>query len=442
VQNDLRGRIRVQVDGGLRTGRDVLMAGLLGADEFGFSTAPLVALGCILLRKCHLNTCSVGIATQDPELEERFAGDPVHVERFFRFVAREVRQGMARLGFRTFDELIGRVDRLKARRDVGHWKARAVDLSAVLAPPEAGADVARRHVTTQADVHGSHLDYALLSRLGDAIERGRTVRLSTPVGNGDRAVGAMLSGAIARKYGRTGLPDDTITIDFEGSAGQSFGAWLARGLTFRLEGDVNDYIGKGLSGGRIIAYPPRIARYVAEDNVLVGNTALYGATSGQVFLRGLAGERFAVRNSGAQAVVEGVGDHGCEYMTGGVVVVLGLTGRNFAAGMSGGTAYVFDRDGDFRKKCNTGMVELESLIEESDLWLVYGLLEDHAKYTGSTVAKRILDNWELMVPRFVKVMPTEYKKALQQRRAKMRRRLDDEAANVGFDTTTLRRGAS
>ncbi len=440
VQNDLRGRIRVQVDGGLRTGRDVVVAALLGAEEFGFSTAPLVSLGCIMLRKCHLNTCSVGIATQDEDLEERFAGDPVHVERFFRFVAREVRVWMARLGFRTFDELVGRVDRLAMRDDIDHWKARSLDLSMMLAEPRAPATVPRRRVVAQADIHGDHLDRRLIAAAGEAILREKPVQLAHPITNADRAVGAMLSGAIARLHGSAGLADGTIRVAFTGSAGQSFGAFLARGVTFHLQGDANDYVGKGLSGGRLIAVPPPDARFVAEDNVIIGNTVLYGATSGQAFVRGLAGERFAVRNSGAQAVVEGVGDHGCEYMTGGVVVVLGPTGRNFAAGMSGGTAFVFDRDGDFRKKCNTGLVELESLIEESDLWLVLGLVEDHVRFTGSTVGQRILDNWELMVPRFVKVMPTEYKRVLQQRRARIRSR--DGVANTPIAESAFRRGVS
>ena len=331
VQNDLRSRIRVQVDGGLRTGRDVVVGALLGAEEFGFSTAPLVSLGCVLLRKCHLNTCSVGIATQDPELEERFAGDPAHVERFFRFVAREVRQWMAKLGFRTFDEMVGRVDRLRTRTDVDHWKARSLDLSMLLAEPDAPESVPRRQTIPQADIHGDHLDRTLIARVGDAITREKRVEIAISITNADRAVGAMLSGAVARVHGAAGLPDDTIDVRFTGCAGQSFGAFLARGVSFHLEGDANDYFGKGLSGGRLVAYPPRDSRLVPEDNVIIGNTALYGATSGQAFVRGQGGERFAVRNSGAQAVIEGVGDHGCEYMTGGVVVVLGPTGRNCAS---------------------------------------------------------------------------------------------------------------
>ena len=420
VQNDLRGRIRVQVDGGLRTARDVAVAALLGAEEFGFATAALVSLGCIMLRKCHKNTCSVGIATQDPELTERFAGDPVHAMRFMVYVAEDLRRLMAQLGFRTLDEMVGRVDRLRRRADIDHWKARTLDLSAILTPPAAGPGVACRATTGQDHGLADHLDHQLIAATARALDGGPRVELSLPISNRDRTVGAMLSGEIALRHGTAGLADDAIHVAFEGSAGQSFGAFLARGVTFSLRGDANDYVGKGLSGGRIIIAPPTGARFKAEDNILLGNVALYGATGGEVFLRGVAGERFAVRNSGARAVVEGVGDHGCEYMTGGVVVVLGRTGRNFAAGMSGGIAFVLDQDGSFRDRVNGGMVELEAVVEESDLWLLGSLLEAHARHTGSAVAERILDNWETLVPSFVKVMPTEYKRVLQQRRTQRR----------------------
>ena len=420
VQNDLRGRIRVQVDGGLRTARDVMVAALLGAEEFGFATAPLVSLGCILLRRCHNNTCSVGVATQDPELVERFAGDPVHVMRFFNFLAEDLRALLAQLGFRSLDEAVGRVDRLAQRTDIDHWKAKTLDLSALLARADVGPEIATRQRIRQEHGLDDHLDRTLLVQAQAALEGRGQVELDLPIRNTDRAVGAMLSGTIGRTLGQTGLPDDTIQVRFTGSAGQSFGAFLARGVTFSLRGEANDYLGKGLSGGRISVAPLAGALFVPEDNVIVGNTLLYGATSGEAFINGLAGERFAVRNSGARAVVEGLGDHGCEYMTGGVVVCLGPTGRNFAAGMSGGMAFVYDRDGAFRQRVNPEMVELESLVEESDLWLVSELIEAHQRATGSPLATRLLDNWEVVVPRFVKVMPTEYKRVLQKRRASRR----------------------
>nr|WP_093515959.1 glutamate synthase large subunit [Stigmatella erecta] len=417
VHNGLRSRIRVQVDGGLRTARDVLMAAMMGAEEFGMATASLIALGCIMLRKCHLNTCSVGIATQDLALRERFHGKPEHVVNFFYMVAEDLRRQMAALGFRKLEEVVGRVDLLRQRPGLAHWKARKVNLSALLEPAKAPASEPRRCDTPHRKDVSDHLDHELLRNAGPALEGSSPTFLTLPVSNIHRAVGAMLSGEIARRHGARGLPDGQLRIRLQGSAGQSFGAFLASGVTLELEGDANDYLGKGLSGGRIIVYPPSGSRFVPEENVLVGNTVLYGATAGEVYLRGLAGERFAVRNSGAQAVVEGVGDHGCEYMTGGVVVVLGPTGRNFAAGMSGGTAYVLDRERTFRKACNLEMVELESLVDESELWLVHGMIERHFHHTNSTLARRVLDNWELMVPQFVKVMPTDYKRVLQARRA-------------------------
>ncbi|WP_428266695.1 glutamate synthase large subunit [Haliangium sp.] len=419
VQNNLRGRIRLQVDGGIRTGRDVVIAALLGAEEYGVASAALIVEGCIMLRKCHLNTCSVGIATQDPELRKRFAGKVEHVVDFFMLMAEEVRGYMAKLGFRTMDEMIGRVDRLRVR-ERSHWKAKRLDLSPMLTPPAAPADWPRRFVKAVRWDVDAHIDNSLLPRLGDAVEHGKPVELHSAIENTCRAAGTMLSGMIARRHGSRGLPDGTIHVHFKGSAGQSFGAFLTSGVTLELEGDSNDYLGKGLSGGRIIVYPPRESRFLAEDNILVGNTLLYGATSGEVFLNGVAGERFCVRNSGARAVVEGVGDHGCEYMTGGVVVVLGKTGRNFAAGMSGGVAYVFDNKHEFRRYCNQGMVELESLVEESDIWLVYELIEAHVRYTQSRLGRYVLDNWENLISYFVKVMPTDYKRVLQARRAARR----------------------
>ncbi|RKG70870.1 glutamate synthase large subunit [Corallococcus sp. CA054B] len=420
VHNGLRSRIRVQVDGGLRTARDVLVAALLGAEEFGLATASLVSVGCIMLRKCHLNTCSAGIATQDPSLRERYQGTPENVVSFFLLLAEDLRRHMAKLGARKLDELVGRVDLLRQRAAVDHWKARKVDLSALLTAPAAPATEPRHCQTPHRKDVADHLDHELLAKAQSVLAGGPPLMLSLPVANTHRAVGAMLSGEIARRHGSQGLPDGKLRVKLKGSAGQSFGAFLASGVTLELEGDTNDYLGKGLSGGRIIVYPPEGSRFTPEENVLVGNTVLYGATAGEVYLRGLAGERFAVRNSGAQAVVEGVGDHGCEYMTGGVVVVLGQTGRNFAAGMSGGTAYVLDRERNFRERCNLEMVELESLVDESEIWLVHGMIERHLHHTGSALARRVLDNWELMVPQFMKVMPSDYKRVLQARRAARR----------------------
>ena len=420
VENGMRGRVRVQTDGGMRTGRDVVVAALLGAEEYGMATASLIAMGCVMLRKCHLNTCSVGIATQDPVLRERFTGTPEGVVHFFLFVAREVRELLSRLGARSLDEVIGRRELLRARRDVDHWKARSLDLAPLLAIPRAPADAPRHCVQVQGKDVSDHLDRVLLQRVRPTLEGGAPSLIILPVRNAHRAVGAMLSGEVARLRGAAGLPDDSIRVRLQGSAGQSFGAFLAAGVTLELEGDANDYVGKGLSGGRIIVRPPAGARFPPEENVIIGNTVLYGATGGELFASGLAGERFAVRNSGASAVVEGVGDHGCEYMTGGVVVVLGPTGRNFAAGMSGGMAFVLDRERRFRDRCNGDMVELESLVDESDIWLVYGLVENHLRHTGSPVARRVLDHWTHLVPQFVKVMPTDYKRVLQTRRAAQR----------------------
>jgi len=413
LMNDLRSRIRVQTDGKLQTGRDVVIAALLGAEEFGFATTPLVAMGCIMLRKCHLNTCSVGIATQDPELRKKFAGKPEHVINYFFFISEQVRQHMADLGFRKVDEMVGRVDMLDVQPAVNHWKARGVDLSAILYNPPLPGRVARHCVQKQDHGLESALDHELIAGAKAALESREPVEMNFSIRNVHRTVGAMLSGEIARRYGSDGLPDDTIRIKFEGSAGQSFGAFLAKGVTMTLEGDANDYVGKGLSGGRLIVRPPSQSRFAAEENILIGNVVLYGATGGEAFFSGMAGERFAVRNSGATAVVEGVGDHGCEYMTNGLVVVLGSCGRNFAAGMSGGNAYVFDERGDFtEKRCNLSAVDLEPVIEPRDVELVHNLVERHFELTVSKRAKQILENWAEMLPRFIKIFPHEFKRVL------------------------------
>jgi glutamate synthase (ferredoxin) len=413
VLNRLRDRIVVQTDGQMKTGRDVVIAALLGAEEYGFSTGPLVVIGCIMMRVCHLNTCPVGVATQDPELRKRFAGKPEFVQNFFRFVAEEVREIMARLGFRTMDEMIGRADRLDTRKALDHWKARGLDLSAILHRPEVEPDVAIRKVRDQDHGLWKSLDMTtILPMCEDALDDRTPVDLRLPIRNVNRTVGAILGSQITRRFGAEGLPEDTIRIHFTGSAGQSFGAFLPRGVTLILEGDSNDYIAKGLSGGKVVVYPPREATFVPEDNILVGNVVLYGATSGEAYFRGVAGERFAVRNSGALAVVEGLGDHGCEYMTGGRVVVIGRTGRNFAAGMSGGIAYVLDEVGQFPRCVNRGMVDVEPLLDEADVAEVRELLGRHVRYTQSTVAEKLLANWEAAQPRFVKVMPRDYKRAL------------------------------
>ncbi|MCC6588004.1 MAG: glutamate synthase large subunit [Bryobacterales bacterium] len=413
VMNDLRSRIVVQTDGKLCTGRDVAIAALLGAEEFGFSTAPLIAVGCIMMRKCHLNTCPVGIATQDPALRKKFEGSPEHVINFFFYIAEEVRQIMAKLGFRRMEEMIGRVDKIDTRKAVDHWKAKGLDFSHIFHNPVVPSRVGRRCLIGQDHGLNQALDHKLMDLAKDAIENGTPAEFKLPIRNVHRTVGTMLSGEIAKKYGAAGLPDDTIRFRFTGSAGQSFGAFLAHGVTLELEGDANDYTGKGLSGGRIVVFPPRGSSFVPEENIIVGNVTLYGATSGEAFFNGMAGERFAVRNSGATAVVESVGDHGCEYMTKGLVVVLGPTGRNFAAGMSGGFAYVLDETGDFvANKCNKSMVDLEPVMDTADLELLQNLIRRHADLTASTRATWILDNWSSMVPKFVKVFPHEYKRVL------------------------------
>jgi glutamate synthase domain-containing protein 2/glutamate synthase domain-containing protein 1/glutamate synthase domain-containing protein 3 len=426
LRNDLRSRIWVQVDGQLKTGRDVAIAAMLGADEMGFGTAPLVASGCIMMRACHLNTCPVGVATQDPELRRRFAGTPEHVINYFHFVAEDVRRILASVGLRTMDELIGRVDLLDRSQAIGHWKTHGIDVSNLLAAPKLAPGAPLRRVRDQEPVLCDALDFNLIEHAKDAIERGRRVQLQRPVLNTNRCVGGLLSGEIARRHGAAGLAEDSINVQFIGSAGQSFGAWLAPGVTFTLDGVANDYTGKGLSGGVLVVRPPQDAAYVAEENVAIGNTVLYGATSGRAFFRGLSGERFAVRNSGAQAVVEGVGDHGCEYMTGGRVAVLGPTGRNFAAGMSGGVAYVYDEAGDFgERRLNRQSVSLEE-INDADAAELRALVAEHAQRTGSTVAERLLSDWEASLERFVKVMPDDYRRVLDERAA-----LAGELAEVG-----------
>jgi glutamate synthase (NADPH) large chain len=417
VMNDLRSRIRVQADGKLQTGRDVAIAALLGAEEFGFSTAPLVALGCIMMRVCHLNTCPVGIATQDADLRKKFAGEPEHLINFFFFIAEQLRQIMAKLGFRTMDEMVGRVDMLDMKGAVEHWKAKGLDFSTILYNPPMPSRIARRCTTAQDHGIDEALDFKLIDHAREAIDEGTRIEFKLPIKNTHRTVGAMLSGEIARKHGSAGLPDDTIRFHFSGSAGQSFGAFLANGVTLELEGDANDYVGKGLSGGRVIVYPPSTSTFVPEDNILLGNVVLYGATSGEAFFNGMAGERFAVRNSGAVAVVEGLGDHGCEYMTKGLVIVLGKTGRNFAAGMSGGIAYVLDEDGKFaNESCNKASVDLEQIFDPQDQQLLHRYVSRHFEMTESPKAKRVLGNWLTMVPKFVKVFPHEYKRVLSQAR--------------------------
>ena len=416
VLNNLRGRIRVETDGQLKTGRDVVVAALLGAEEFGFSTAPLIVEGCIMMRKCHLNTCPVGVATQDPELRKKFTGQPEHVVNYFFFVAEEVRELMAQLGFRRFEEMIGRTDKLRAQKAIDHWKAKGLDLSALLHRPEVGDEIATHWVEKQNHGLDGLLDWKLVELCAEAIEKKKPVKLDLPIRNVNRTVGTILSSRIARKYRLDGLPDGTIHIKFTGSAGQSFGAFLAKGVTLELEGESNDYLGKGLCGGRIIVYPPKDATYTPEETILIGNTSLYGATQGEGYFYGTAGERFAVRNSGVKAVIEGTGDHGCEYMTGGVVVVLGTTGRNFAAGMSGGIAFVLNEDGKFEQRCNVGMVELESVAAAEDKKILRDMIERHLKYTGSRKAKKVLDEWDAMLPKFKKIMPVDYKRVLAERK--------------------------
>jgi glutamate synthase domain-containing protein 2/glutamate synthase domain-containing protein 3 len=414
VMNGLRGRIRVETDGQLKTGRDVAIAALLGAEEFGFASAALVASGCIMMRVCHLNTCPVGIATQDPELRKKFEGKPEHVVNFMMFIADELREYMAALGFRTLADMVGHVECLDANEAIQHWKARNVDLTQILHKPAVGPDEPLHCVETQDHGLEAALDNQLIERAKEAITHRKPVEIHLPVRNVNRTVATMLSAEVSRHHGSEGLPPYTIQVHLTGSAGQSFGAWLAPGVALYLEGDANDYCGKGLSGGFMAVRPPRAATFKAEENILIGNVALYGATGGEAFFRGVAGERFAVRNSGAHAVVEGVGDHGCEYMTRGLVVVLGKTGRNFAAGMSGGIAYVLDEDGSFASRCNLGMVELGAVSDADDLKQLHALITRHRQYTGSTVAERALQDWDAFAKKFVKVLPSEYRAVLER----------------------------
>jgi len=416
VMNNLRSRIVVQTDGQIKTGRDVAIACLLGAEEFGMATAPLVVMGCIMLRKCHLNTCSVGIATQDPILRQKFTGQPEHVINYFFFIAEQLREIMARMGFRTINEMVGRVDRLDTTQAIDHWKARGLDFSALLHRPDVPESIATHFVPDHKQDHGIQhaIDNTIIERCADALQKGQPVKFTLNIGNQNRTLGTMLSNQVAKRYGEDGLPEDTIELDLRGSAGQSFAAFLSPGISFRLQGDANDYFCKGLSGGKVAIVPPDAATFTPEENTIVGNVGLYGATAGKVFIRGIAGERFCVRNSGAEAVVEGVGDHGCEYMTGGRVIVLGPTGRNFAAGMSGGEAYVLDEKGDFSSLCNTEMVALESVKSQEDRDSLHRLLSEHLSNTGSANAERVLSNWDAMLPKFVKIMPHDYKRALAE----------------------------
>jgi len=414
VLNNLRSRIYVETDGQLKTGRDVAIAALLGAEEFGFATAPLVVLGCILMRVCHLNTCPVGVATQDPQLRERFTGNPDHVVNFMRFIAMELREIMAKLGFRTLNEMVGRTDKLIPWKAIDHWKAKGLDLTPILHQPDAGADVGRYRQMEQDHGLEKSLDVTkLLDICKPAIERGEKVQAELTIINVNRVVGTITGSEITRRHGPNGLPEDTVQLKFNGSAGQSFGAFCPRGMTLELEGDANDYFGKGLSGAKLIVYPPEAATFVAGENMIIGNVAFYGATSGEAFIRGMAGERFCVRNSGVNVVVEAVGDHGCEYMTGGRVVILGPTGRNFAAGMSGGIAYVLDEKGDFASRCNLEMVALEKLTDADEIESVWKLIQRHQTYTRSERAAQMLADWPAAVPKFVKVMPQDYARVLK-----------------------------
>lgn len=415
VMNNLRSRVYLQTDGQIKTGRDVAMAALLGAEEFGFATAPLITQGCIMMRKCHLNTCPVGIATQDKELRKKFSGKPEYVVNYFFMVAEELRQIMAQLGFRTLNEMVGRADVLETNKALSHWKTNGLDFTAILHPAEKMFEDTETY-RTQSQDHGLEkaLDNEIIQLAKPALEKGEKVDIELPIININRVVGTMLSHELAKATNGKLLPDDTINIKLNGSAGQSLGAWLASGITIKVEGDANDYVGKGLSGGKIAVYPPAVSQFKAEENILVGNVCLYGATSGEAYFRGIAAERFCVRNSGATAVVEGIGDHGCEYMTGGRVVILGATGRNFGAGMSGGVAYVWDKAGNFAKQCNTGTFELEDVSAEADAAELRTMIQNHQTYTGSTVASNILENWETELTRFVKVMPSDYKRVLME----------------------------
>ena len=429
VLNNLRSRIYVETDGQLKTGRDVAVAALLGAEEFGFATAPLVVMGCIMMRVCHLNTCPVGVATQDPKLRKRFTGDADHVVNFMKFVAQELREIMAKLGFRTLEEMVGRTDKLIPWKAIEHWKAAGLDLTPILHRPDMGPEVGR--FRQQAQEHGleKSLDVTkLLDICEPAIQRGEKVKAELPIINVNRVVGTIVGSEITKKHGPAGLPEDTVHLKFHGSAGQSLGAFIPKGMTLELEGDANDYFGKGLSGGKLIVYPPKGSTFVAEENMIIGNVALYGATAGEIFVRGMAGERFGVRNSGVNAVVEAVGDHGCEYMTGGRVIVLGRAGRNFAAGMSGGVAYVLDEAGDFASRCNMELVALEKLTDTDEIEEVWKLVQRHQAYTQSDRAAKILADWKNYVPKFVKVLPQDYARVLKSLKKVQEQGLSGEEA--------------
>jgi glutamate synthase (ferredoxin) len=435
--NNLRSKIVVEADGQMKTGRDIVIAALLGAEEFGFATAPLVTMGCIMMRVCHLNTCPVGVATQNPELRAKFSGDPEYAVNFMKFIAMEVRELMAQLGFRKLEDMVGRTDMLEARHAVDHWKARGIDLSNLLYSPKVGPEVGK--FCSESQDHGidKSMDITtLLPLCKDAIEKGEKVKATLPIRNVNRTVGTILGNEITKRHWQ-GLPDDTVHLHFQGSAGQSFGAFVPKGVTLEIEGDTNDYIGKGLSGGRLLVYPPAASTFAAEENIIAGNTALYGATSGELFLRGMAGERFAVRNSGVDTVVEGVGDHGCEYMTGGRVVVLGTTGRNFAAGMSGGIAYVLDEKGDFATRCNAGMVDLLKLEDKEEIDSLYELIKKHADLTKSQKAFKVIALWEQSVPQFVKVLPRDYARVLKAlKKAKDDGLVGDDALIAAFESNS------
>jgi len=435
VLNGLRSRIYVETDGQLKTGRDVAVAALLGAEEFGFATAPLVVLGCIMMRVCHMDTCPVGVATQNPKLRERFTGNPDHVVNFMKFIAQELREIMAKLGIRKIEDMVGRTDKLVPWKAIDHWQAKGLDLTPILHQPRPGDDVGRFRQIDQDHGLEKSLDITrLLSICEPAIERGERVHADLPIRNVNRVVGTIVGSDVTKKHGPNGLPDDTIHLKFHGSAGQSLGAFIPRGMTIELEGDANDYFGKGLSGGRLIIYPPKASTFVAEENIIIGNVALYGATAGEIFVRGMAGERFGVRNSGVNAVVESVGDHGCEYMTGGRVIILGKTGRNFAAGMSGGIAYVLDEAGDFASRVNMQMVELEKLSDTDEIEEIWKLIQRHQTYTKSERAAKILADWEDMINRFVKVIPKDYKRMLKSlKEAKEQGLSGEDAIQAAFE---------
>jgi glutamate synthase (ferredoxin) len=435
VLNGLRSRIYVETDGQLKTGRDVAVAALLGAEEFGFATAPLVVMGCIMMRVCHLNTCPVGVATQDPRLRKRFTGEADHVVNFMRFIAMELREIMAKLGFRKLEDMVGRTDKLIPWKAIEHWKANGLDISPILHQPNVGPEIGRFHSENQDHGLEKSLDVTkLLDICKPAIERGEKVKAELPIINVNRVVGTIVGSEITKKHGPAGLPEDTVHLKFNGSAGQSFGAFMPKGMTHELEGDANDYFGKGLSGGKLIVYPPKGSTFASQDNIIIGNVALYGATAGEIFVCGMAGERFAVRNSGVNAVVEGVGDHGCEYMTGGRVVILGKTGRNFAAGMSGGVAYVLDEAGDFHTRCNMELVGLEKLEDADEIEEVWKLIHRYQTYTRCQRAARMLADWKNFIPKFVKVMPQDYKRVLLSlKKVQSQGLTGDEAVMAAFE---------